>query len=178
MTTQRRGRRSQRTPRARTSRRVWANSTIATSLTVDAIQIIDMLAIADDFMLFDSTILSVLMTDLFVSFDAAAVLETRQFQIALLTGKNTLDSDDFLSLFASNIGPPYMWRTGKQARLAASVQAVTVDFTEGAHEIRIKAKRRFTENDETLWFVVQNNMNAGDSNVVLSGTCRVLLHIP
>ncbi len=58
---------------------MWANSTIATTLTVDAIQIIDLLAIADDFMLFDATILTVVITDLFVSFDPAAVLESRQF---------------------------------------------------------------------------------------------------
>ena len=179
MTTQRRGRRSQARPRVRTSRRVWVNEHVDLNLVVDTIQITDLLSAADQFMLFDATVLAVIAPTLTYTMSVAAVEERRSLRWALVVGKNTLDSDDVQTLFTDSIGAPWLYFGGFENRFAAVAAQFSVDFVaQNRAPIRVKAKRRFVENDDTLWLVIQNNSNAGDTNLNITGMFRTLLYVP
>ena len=167
-----------RRPR-RTSRKVWVNSQIDNILLVDTIVSIDLLSgVAQQFMLFDSTILGVVITDLSFTFDSEASASIRQMRWALETGKNTLDSADFQSLLASSIGPTWLHVGGATINLAAAAQSVSLDLLKGDSTLHVKAKRRFRENDATLWFIIENNLSAGDVNISVKGLFRTLLLVP
>jgi len=177
MTTQRRGSRSPRR-QARVSRRVWVNRFINAALTIDTVQIFNMLDNAAQFMLFDSTILRVLVENLSFSFDATATLGNRRVAFSFFTGPENLDSADVPTMLASGIGPAYMYLGMQSARLAAAAQSVTMDLTRNQQSIDIKAKRRFKENDTTLWLAIENDMITNDANLALEGCVRTLILVP
>ena len=162
----------------RTSRKVWVNRIIQGALTIDTIQLFDMLTSAVDFMKFDSTILRVLFPSLSVSFDATATLGNREFAFSVFTGPENLDSADVPDLFTSGIGQPHMSYAKNNFRLAATAQSVTTDLRPNGETLDIKAKRRFKENDTTLWLALQNNLITNDATIEINGLCRTLLLIP
>ena len=178
MTTARRGRRSPPTRRPRTSRRVWVNKYVSSNLTVDTIALIDLLTPAEEFMKFDCTVLGIVIPWLSYSFDGAAVNEIREIAVAIMAGNELLDAADVQVIRTSNVGPPWMWSKGTSALFAATAQTVTMDLISGQVDVRIKAKRRFTENNETLWLLAENAAAAGDANLVIKGLVRTLLLVP
>ena len=153
------------------------NHFINVALTVNTQQIINLLSTAATFMLFDSTILRVIIPSLALTYDAAANLGNRRVAVALETGKDTLDSADMQSLLSSSVGAPWMYYTRTENRLAA-VAAATTQFLSPPEGIDIKSKRRFRENDSTLWMTVENQMDPADANLQLQGQARTLLRIP
>jgi len=175
LTTQRR---ASRRGKPRTSRRVWVNTRINQSLTVDTIEIVDLLAGAAEFMVFDCTVLAMMVTWLTYTSDLAATLGTREIAVAIHKGDELLDSADAISPRTSSIGPPWLWNKCSSARFAATAQSQTTDLISGENAVRIKAMRRFTENNQTLWLTVENASEAGDTNLNLSGMVRTLLLVP
>ncbi len=163
---------------ARATRRVWVNSLVSKSLTIDSVDIVDLLTGAAEFMLFDSTILGVKIPWLSYSMEAAATNAVREIAFYLMTGKKTLDALDMTVPRASGVGPSMLYCGGGSACLAATAQSLTIDLTQGVDTIDIKAKRRFTENDETLWMVIENASEAGDTVLKLNGLVRTLLLVP
>ena len=108
------GRRQQRT-----SRRTWVNQNISANLTTNTIQIVDLLQAAPEFMLFDTTILRVILDPFFATANLSANQLIRQFRYAIFTGIDTLDSDDVPTLFANTIGPTWMHVGGNGSLFSA-----------------------------------------------------------
>ena len=162
MTTQRRGRQAGRgrpIGRRASGRLVWNTAAISTTLTVDTIVGINMDNIGEPATRTAGVIQRVLFPILTVAFDAAATLETRRFRMALALRLSSIDSADFNDLFTShNDGPDWLIATGRNLRLAATAQAVTVDMTEGFNNgaIDARVKRRRAQDVNTLWLVFQN----------------------
>ncbi len=182
MTTRTRGRRSRpsgRGPR-RVARRVWVNRFIGVGgITVDSKVLVDLLSSASEFMIFDCTILAVQLSYLYWTYTADATDAIRSVGAALLTGQENLDAADILEgPLDSGIGPSWLWQQSVALRTdaAALVSMNIVSSTTGG--IRVRAKRRFTENNETLFLVAQNLGEAGDTELQLQGFCRTLLLVP
>ncbi len=162
----------------RTSRRVWVNTDVDLTLVVDTLQIVNLLTVAAEFMLFDSTILQVVVADLAMSFTPTASANVRRVRWALETGKDTLDSPDIESIIGLTIGPSWLYTSGGSVNISNAQVPQNIDLLRGQADIRVKAKRRFRENDSTLWLIIQNNMSAGDASIKFTGMFRTLLLIP
>ncbi len=179
MTTRNRrsGRRSRGT-RRRTGRNVWVNHDLNEVPVVNTLTTRNLLVNAKDFMLFDTTIVSVIIEDLHWSFTSTTTSGTRRLAIAMLTGLDTLDAADFTSLFVDDVGPAYMVLLTKTLRVDdAGSLPHNVNITPQG-PITLRAKRRFKENDATLWLLIQQVGPATDPNQELSGLVRTLIHIP
>ncbi len=129
-------------------------------------------------MMFDSTILGVKIPWLSYSMEAAATNAVREIAYYLITGKSTLDSVDFTVPRASGVGPAMLHCGGNSARLPATAASFSIDLRGGIETIDIRAKRRFKENEETLWMVIENASEAGDTVLKLNGLVRTLLLVP
>ncbi len=170
--------RAPRRPRRRTGRLVWVNRHIESGMAVDTLLSLDMLTAASEFMVFDTTIVAVVINDLVLRLTTDATSGLRQVRCALVTGKDTLDAADFDdSLFANSIGPSYMWFGGNSLQTAA-ISNVTLPLTPVGEPVLVKSSRRFRENNQTLWLVAENRVNAGDSALQLNGHLRALIRIP
>ena len=157
---------------------VWINRQIGSVLTVDALTIFDLMTGADNFMKFDTTIVRVVIPTLRFSITTDATAAVRHCRIALTTGRDTLDVLDFQSLFVDSTGPPWLYVTGTAfASEGVSVNTLTLDSTLGRPQ-EIKSARRFKENDSTLWLVVENRAEAGDTALRIDGFIRTLVRIP
>ena len=175
--TQRNRPRSRPARAQRRGRRVWVNENINSVPADNTIEAIDCLTAAADFMTFDTTIEAVIIPDMAYSFQklTAGVVD---FRMALIVGPTTLDNDDFQTLFADSIGAPWLGVWGAHARIPDQ-GLLTFALAAGFDVIRVKAKRRFRENDSTLWLVIQNVVTSGTTiNENLGGMVRTLLHIP
>jgi len=175
MTTTRRGRRSP--SRGRTSRRVWVNTLINTTVVIDTVQIVDLLGGAENFMLFDSTILGVKIPWLSYTMVTSATVAIREFAYYLITGLATLDAVDFTPPRTTGVGPAMM-HFGGISFLSGAIANVTSNLVSGVETVDIKAKRRFKENDTSLFLVMENASEVGDTAIQLSGYIRTLLLIP
>ncbi len=164
--------------RRRTGRNVWVNQSLNFPLSGGGITAVNLLDSAADFMTFDTTIVAVIVTDLHVSYEILGSGGFVSVRVALQTAPSMMDSADFETLFINSIGPPWMWTRGRTSRNSIG-DLVNLDFTptEGT---RIKAKRRFRENDSTLFLVIQSLLEAGTTidNANMIGMFRTLLHIP
>ncbi len=175
-----RNRRSRRTsqPRRRTGRNVWVNEHFNILLSIDNINAVNLLAAADNFMTFDTTIVEVIMPVLAYEVRTDATIGTRQIRWALQVAPSTFDVADFETLYADSIGPPWM-QTGGDAFKTAAVGDLNLSLTvANGGPIRAKASRRFRENDSTLWLILENRSNAGDSSLTINGFSRTLIRIP
>ena len=176
MTTKSRRSSRRRTTRSRTGRNVWVNVGFNIQIVQDTIASLGLLGPAGDFMTFDTTIVETIMTDLQLVGDKTGLgnLETRW---ALQTAPSTMDSDDFEPMLTDSIGPPWMYVAGLTARITDGI-AFTMNYGVPGG-IRAKAKRRFRENDATLFLVFQNAVAGGTAlNMRLTGMSRTLIHIP
>ncbi len=162
----------------RTSRRVWVNETLGTALVVNTLTLVDLLSAAQQFMIFDSTILRVLLGPFYFSINLSANQLIREVRYAVFTGPQTLDAADVESLFGDSIGPAYMHVGGLGGLFTAQSQLVTLDLNPDGASVDIKAKRRFRENDQTVWLAVQNVVHASDTTLRIDGWARTLIHVP
>ncbi len=169
MTKQRRGR--------RTARKVWVNKQLATSMASGTIGIVDLLSDAADFMTFDTTILIVILNVTFV-WDAAATLGLNRLAYALVTGLDTLDNVDMTDPLVSGIGPPWLYHNWGVLRQAAAAATVNFRMHPPGENIRVRAQRRFRENDTTLWLVANTSLVASSANLQIEGYARTLLLVP
>ena len=161
----------------RTGRNVWVNENINEIPVDNTIAAINFLTQAKDFMKFDTTIVSVVVTDLNFSFQklTQGVVD---FRYALMVAPDTMDNDDFQTLFADSVGSPWMYMSGLHG-LVPDQGIASFQFAGGPDTVRIKAKRRFRENNSTLWLIHQNVVTVGSTiNENLGGMVRTLLHIP
>ncbi len=165
--------------RRRTGRRVWVNENINAIPVDNSIFSIDLLTSAAEFMTFDTTIVHVVITDLTFSFqvdDSGGLINSR---FALIVAPSLMDVDDFQPLFADSIGPPWMYVKGLHTQAPVN-SVIALNFTASNGPIHVKAKRRFKENNSTLFMLFQNIVEGGTtlSQEHLSGMTRTLLHIP
>ncbi len=129
-------------------------------------------------MVFDTTIVAVVIPLLQFTIVTDASVAVRECRAALTVGRNTLDTVDFASLFTNSTGPPWMW-FGATAAIFGAATTVTLRLAGPPGEgVRIKAQRRFRENDQTLWLVLENRIEAGDSVPRVDGFIRTLIRIP
>ncbi len=173
-----RNRRSTRrnTRSGRTGRLVWVNHDVNEIPVANTLGIRNILANAKDFMLFDTTVVSIIIENLTWTFDSVAPAGTRRMAVALLQGKDTLDIADFTNLLVDGVGPAYMLLLGKTLNLSG-VQPQTIQITPD-EPVHIKAKRRFKENDQTIFLLHQNTTPAADTAQQLTGLIRTLIYVP
>ncbi len=164
--------------RRRTGRLVWVNENINLIPVENSTLITDLLSAAADFMTFDTTIVTVVITDLVFSYqvDVSGGLVNARF--ALTVARSLIDQVDLQTPFASSIGPPWLYVKGKHSQDPIN-SVVNQDFCESG-PIIVRAKRRFKENNSTLWMHFQNVVEGETdiSGVHLSGMTRTLLYIP
>ncbi len=177
MTTRNRRSTRRSSTRRRTGRDVWVNFDVNQVLTLGNIASFDLLVGAAEFMVFDSTIQAVIIEHLDYSYVSVAPAGIRRIAVGFMTGLNTLDSIDFTGPLVDGVGPAWMGMLGASHSVSGlTVQNLTMT---PAGPITLKSKRRFRENDATLWMVTQNNHNiAIDTSLALTGLIRILLHIP
>ena len=132
-------------------------------------------------MVFDTTIVGIVIPQLTFRATVDATAGLREIRCALTVGKDTLDAGggDFQTLYATSIGAPWMWVVGRglQSQGAASL-TLSLSGPAVSDVARIKAKRRFRENDSTVWLIHENRVNAGDTALQLKGFVRTLIYIP
>jgi len=164
--------------RGRTGRNVWVNTNVNSTLAPDAVQILDLLTPAADFMTFDTTVVSVIVVNLHYSFASLGPDHNVHIACGLLTAIDTMDANDAPIPLEDNIGPPWMGLLMKSERVSG-VASQNIPLTPNSEALRFQAKRRFRENNSTVWLVMQSS-NAGiaDSGITLDGIIRVLIHIP
>ena len=164
----------------RSGRNVWVNENINSVPVGNSLGIIDCLTAAQDFMTFDTTIQRIVIPAFNWAFLSDATVGMREIRFALEVGKATLDAADFTSLFSDNIGPPWMYTWGRSIKINGAA-AVTVDFSNAGVQggpIDVKSKRRFRENESTLFLVNQNLSPGTDVEQSINGLVRTLLYIP
>jgi len=177
MTTRNRGR-----PRARQSRRqgrnVWVNNNVNSVLGISSISILDLLLPAEEFMKFDTTVVSIVVTGLNLAWDAIddAGTGNRHIAVGFFRGLRTLDAADAPLLLVDSIGAPWMGTLWASTSLTG-VQRANLNLTPSG-PVQFKAKRRFAENDSTIWMAIQNFSSINDLNIELSGLIRTLIYIP
>ncbi len=179
MTTRRRSPRRGRT--RRTGRNVWINEDFNILLGAGT-NATPLLAVAADFMTFDTTIVRVVIPTLHFHMLTDATTNTRQIRVAWQIGPTRMDSDDFQTLFVDSIGAPWMYMTGGAIKTAA-IQEITITLAGGAVNaalpaIDMKAKRRFRENESTLFMISEFTKASGDTDPRLRGYSRTLVHVP
>ncbi len=148
------------------------------SLANNGIAIVNLLAGADNFMTFDTTIVETIIPVLNFSCTTNATDAIRGIRVALLVAPSTHDASDMTRLFTDSIGPPWMWFAGDELRTNAIGKLNLSLAFSSAGAIRAKSKRRFRENESTLFLVIDNQTESGDTILFLSGFCRTLIHIP
>ncbi len=175
----RRNFRSFRGGRRRTSRKVWVNRSIGSTLVVDTDALIDVLSSSEEFMKFDATILAVHIAHLFVTVTVDATVTNRRVGAALLTGHENLDSIDITEgPLDSGVGPAWLWQQSVAVRTVGAGEQGFNIVSAATGGINVRAKRRFTENNETLWLLIDNEVEAGDTLMFVDGFLRTLLLIP
>ena len=167
-----------RTTRRRSGRNVWVNEVIApAAISPDTSTSISLLTSAKEFMTFDTTILRVVVTDFSFTLQKSGGNGIVTARYALQIAPTTTDTDDFASLFVSTIGAPWMYTSGVTGFLADTL-LTTFTFPQG-EDAPIKAKRRFRENDSTLFMIFANTVQTGSFTAgVIRGMIRTLIHIP
>ncbi len=167
-----------RTPRARTARLVWVNRHLSVTPTVDTLGANDLLSGADNFMVFDTTIVQVVIPWLSFTFTTDATQALREMRVALIVGPSSLDSVDFTGLYANSVGPAWLWTYGT-GLMTEAIGSITASLAGGGIDaVRVKSARRFRENESTLWLVHENRTEAGDSDLLLTGLIRTLIRVP
>ena len=179
MTTRRRRSRTRGARRGRTGRLVWVNREISLTGIIDARQTLDLLLLAESFMVFDTTIVRVVIPELTFSFtNSGNTQNTRSARMALMVGQSSLDADDFEPLFTDSVGPPWLGLWGANALVNSSQLDLTLNLVEGFSHIDVASSRRFRENDATLFMILQNRCDSGDTGLEYRGYARTLIRIP
>jgi len=171
-----RNRRSRSRGRRRSGRMVWVNHDLNLVLAPNTIQLQNLLVNAPDFMLFDSTIQTVIIEDLSFTFDSLAPAGLRRIAIGLIVAQELIDPDDLAAPLVDGTGPGWLGMLTTALNLSG-VAPQNMSLTPHGPQ-RFNAKRRFRENDVTLHMQMQNVTPASDTNLKLSGIIRTLLHIP
>ena len=177
MTTQRRASRPRRGAPRRTGRNVWVNDNLSVTLSDNSLIAVPLLTDAVDFMTFDTTIVAVIINEMTMSGQKLTSGRVTA-RAALMIAPDTMDSDDFQALITNSIGPPWMW-VGSITERVADQAIFNFEFANSRFPVRVKAKRRFRENDSTLFLVFQNALENGSIiSENLQGMVRTLIHIP
>ncbi len=157
---------------------VWVNQAINNSaLTANGVNLIALLGQAGDFMVFDTTIMAVYL-HLDFSLVTSADRLVRKVGVALAVHPDTLDAADITEgPLQSSIGPPWMWHSTTGIQIAA-VGELTLPLPAFESNAHVKAKRRFRENNSTLFLEVENIVHANDTLPILNGFVRTLIRIP
>jgi len=175
-----RNRRFSGRPTRRTSGRhgrlVWVNADVNEIPVAGILGIRDLLTAADAFMTFDTTIITTIIESMSHTYNSVAPAGTRSARVALQTGPVASFASNFASLFVNSIGPPWMYLASEVHNITG-VQVQELDLVPNPPTV-VKSKRRFKENNNTLWLIHQTVHPAADTNLQLLGYVRTLLRIP
>jgi len=141
----------------------------------------DLLTAAGDFMLFDTTIVGVRISQLTLTLTGGASTQLKTFGASLLVGPTELDQQDVTSPIIDSIGPSWLWHGFASVRVPAAAEATLniVTSAQGQGGLLVKAQRRFRENNATLFLlVVYTDGGAVDTNIQVDGFIRTLIRIP
>ena len=169
-------RRSQ--PARRTGRNVWVNQSFNATLVIDGLAQVNLLTVAQDFMTFDTTVVQVVITVFNYAVLTGPTVGTREIRYALILAPINMDASDHSTLFTDTIGPPYMYTGGDAFRTGAAGQLNLSLILANGGPIVAKSKRRFRENDSSVFLLLDNESEADDTQLVVTGWARVLIHIP
>ena len=174
--------RRRRGVRRRNGRNVWVNEQFEVTLTPASTTVVaDLLTSAADFMTFDTTIVSVLLTGLTVRWNTDDVTQQRrEVGMGLMVAPATMDNIDFPSPISDNVGAPWMWHNYGSAVFQNSTHFFAAGPTGQGQNgvVHVRAQRRFRENNSTLWFVAETIQAGADTNAEITGYARTLLRIP
>jgi len=175
MTSRRRSTRSRGT-RRRTGRNVWVNHDVNTTPAVNSLGLLNIMQNAPDFMTFDTTVVSIVVVSLQYSYVSIAPAGIRRISVAFQAMHEGIDAADITPTLTDGVGPPYMG----VLHASHSISGLTVqnlDLTPQGPVV-FKSKRRFRENETTLFMINQSVHVATDTTPALTGFIRTLLHIP
>ena len=156
------------------------NENINSTPTANTVGIVDLLTSAGDFMTFDTTIQRVVIPAFSTSQTTVVTAGMREWRFALILAHEGMDAGDFQTLFQDSIGPAWMYMWGRSVRTSVAAE-LTLDFGNAGMNggpIDAKAKRRFRENNSTLFLIHQNLQPGVDTNISINGMVRTLIHIP
>ncbi len=161
---------------------VWVNQRPLISLVTDANNLFDLLIPAKDFMLFDTTIVGIRISQLNISFTSGGASALKTFAASILVGHVGLDQNDVsANPLEPSVGPPWMWHGFASSRVsgASNVTLNLVTSAQGQGGLLVKAQRRFKENNATLFLLVRyNDGGVIDTNIMVDGFVRTLIRIP
>ena len=178
MTNRNRTTRSRNQPRRRIGRNVWINNSFNATLVNDGLAQVNLTSIAESFMTFDTTVVQVIIPVFNYAVLTDATVGTREIRYALIVAPTNMDSTDHDTLFSDSQGQPYMFVGGDSFRTGAIGQLNLSLVLANGGPIISKAKRRFRENDSDVFLLLDNEFEAGDSSLTVTGYSRVLIHIP
>ena len=171
--------RNRRQPtRTRKGRNVWVNQSFNAALVIDGLAQVNLLTVAQDFMTFDTTVVQVVIPVFNYAVLTDAQIGTREIRYAIIAAPTNMDASDHSTLFTDTIGPPYMYTGGDAFRTGAIGQLNLSMVLANGGPIVAKAKRRFRENDSSIFLLLDNESESGDSSLTVTGFARVLIHIP
>jgi len=165
-----------RRTRRRTGRNVWVNHDVNATPVVNSLSLLDIMQNAPDFMVFDTTVVSVIIESLNYSYVSIAPAGVRRISVGIMALHEGIDASDISPILVDGVGPPWMVLLENSHSISGlTVQNLSLTPTGPIH---IKAKRRFRENETTLFLVIQSNHIAADTVPALIGIIRTLIHIP
>jgi len=176
--TNRNRRNSRNTTRRRSGRNVWVNNSFNATLVPDALAQVNITQGAMDFMTFDTTVVQVIISVFNYAVLTNANIGTRELRYALILAPSNMDSSDHDTLFSDTIGAPYMFTGGDAFRTGAAGQLNLSMVLSNGGPIIAKAKRRFRENDSSVFLLLDNESDPGDTSLTVTGWARTLIHIP
>ena len=164
--------------RRRTGRNVWVNEHIGVALPPNSFSFTELLTEAAEFMVFDTTVVHIVIPAFFIqaTFLVSDGLVTTRY--AIIKASKLADGDDFEQLFIDSIGPPWLGVFGGSITGDPGPHGLNIAGG-GAPVLHFKAKRRFTENNDTLWLLMQSaNSGGATGTTTVEAMVRTLIHIP
>jgi len=164
------------TPRRRTGRDVWVNHDLNEIPVPNTVQIKNLLLPAPDFMTFDTTVNTIIVEDIHWGFDSLAPAGLRRLALGFVVLRTGTGPGGAPAPLTDGVGPPWMGMLHASENLSG-VAPQNISVIKG-DPIRFKAKRRFRENESSVFLVYQTISPGADTNQTLSGVIRILIHIP
>ena len=168
---------------AKTGRLTWANRFIAypQSLAATGRQFFDLLASAESFQKFDSTIVHVIGALSFTYIQVAAGSSSEDCIVGayLYVADDNLQLTNFPDLTAEATQPSYLWTHYHAARILRTTETAGDQADNSLNwyaPLDVKAMRKFRENNKTLWLVIDNISTT--HSLLFGGLIRTLVRIP
>ena len=168
----------------KTARLTWVNRhrPFPRSLGAGITEVTDLLASAETFQKFDSTIVHILgsLSVTWIQVPVGTSSQNMGVAAYLYVADENLPLANFPDLSVETTQASYLWTMMREGRLARTVDGALVDTADDTVNmwlpITVEAQRKFRENNKTLWLWVKNL--SGNMTVLYSCYFRTLIRIP